>query len=673
MSTDRSGSGWPGTAKLVALVALVVLLLGVPLVSARGNQADQARDALERPPGAAIDADIGDATDPTPTPGPADVGRAIKVRVTFTDNGGTEELLTSAAQAAVMTELPEVSVVSGPRLVTEGTPAVFTLTRTGATAVALTVAVDVVESGSMLDGAAAATVTFGVSERTTTLSVATEDDEVVDTTSRVTATIAPASGYGVAAHAGSARVYVTDNDRIFLLPDLVADPPVQWGEAQLVTWAGEEMLVLRFEGYVTNLGDGPLDLSGDPRLADPANPTSHNVWQRVQTSTGDWVSLTKPPVRYETADGHNHFHLMEIAAYSLWDEAGTTQVLRGEKVGFCMLDVESLPERHSDPGDRTYEASIVDNCRANEPEADSLRMGVTEGWRDVYKGSLTFQWIDVSNLSPGNYRLAAESDPYDIVVETDETNNGIAVSDAISVVPGYIAQSQTLVTGSDTALDVVLAATTFGSPGPRYFRIVTPPANGSLNVAVGVGLSGTILRYTPNQGFSGVDTFEYEAFDLYSAYPRTAVLAAAAIGVGEPGETVSISDAQAASGEGVVAVATVANTAPVITDPGAQSFTVGDSVDVNVPAADVEGDSLTWSVDVLPAGVEIVAHTGRIVGNPTVAGSLLSTVTVSDGELFSRVAIAWVILSPPEVSIVAQASPVRACNVFGAICTDGGG
>ena len=647
--------------------------MGVPFVSARGEQAGTIPDALERPPEAAIDVDIGGATDPTSTPGAADVGKAV-VWATFTDNGGREASLSSVAPVAVTTELPDVSIASGPSLVTEGTPAVFTLARTGATAAALTVAVGVAESGSMLDGAAPppATVRFGVSERTTTLSVVTEDDGVVDATSTVTATIAPGSGYAVDAHAGSAKVYVTDNDRIFLLPDLVADPPVQWGEAQPVTWAGEEILALRFEGYVTNLGDGPLDLSGDPRLADPTNPTSHNVWQRVQTAAGNWVSLTKPPVRYQTADGHNHFHLMEIAAYSLWDEAGTTQVLPGEKVGFCMLDVESLPARHSEPGDRAYEASVVDNCRSGQPEADSLRMGVTEGWRDVYEGSLTFQWIDVSDLSPGNYRLAAESDPYDIVVETDETNNGVAVSDAFSVVPGYIAQSQALRMGSDTAVEVVLAATTFGSPGPRYFRIVTPPANGSLDVAVGVGLSGTILWYTPNQGFSGVDTFEYEAYDLYSAYPWTAVLAEVAISVGEVDATVPASGAKAFFEKFVVATEAGANTAPVITDPGAQSFTVGDSVDVSVPAADVEGDSLTWSVDALPAGVEIVAQSGRIVGNPTVAGSLTSTVTVSDGELSSRVTIAWVIIPLPEVSIVAGASPDLACTVFGVICADDG-
>ena len=48
-------------------------------------------------------------------------------------------------------------------------------------------------------------------------------------------------------------------------------------------------------------------------------------------------------------------------------------------------------------------------------------------------------------------------------------------------------------------------------------------------------LSGTILWYMPDAGFSGYDLFEYEAFDPYSAYPRQAVdtRAAVAIRVGE--------------------------------------------------------------------------------------------------------------------------------------------
>ncbi len=530
-SPDRSGRGSRGAVRLLALVALAAVVAGVVLLPARGDQAGAVPAASEDARQAAIEADARDAPDSTPVAASADGGRVAGVGPVATDDEPEERR--TAGSAVEAAEPSEVSIASGSRLVTEATPVVFTLTRTGGTERALTVAVGLAESGSMLAGDGRATVTFEAGERTATLSVVLADDSVVEETSRVTATIIPGSGYVASAHAASADLYVADNDRVFLLPDLVADSPVPAGAPEVVWWNGEEMLVLRFEGYVTNLGDGPLDLSGNPQLADPADPTSHDVWQRVRTTTGDWVKLTKPPVRYETDDGHNHFHLMEIVSYSLWDEAGTTQVLRGSKVGFCMLDVESLPERHASPGEQTYEESIVENCRADEPEADFLRMGVTEGWRDVYGSDVTFQWVDVSDLSPGHYRLAAEADPHDIVVESDEANNGMAIAEEVSVVPGYVAQPLEVGTEPGTAVQIVLEAAVFGTPGARVFRVVTPPANGTLDAAAGVTLWGTVLWYTPNEGFSGADAFEYEAFDWHSAYPRTDPVATVTIEVGE--------------------------------------------------------------------------------------------------------------------------------------------
>ena len=52
------------------------------------------------------DSDIQGATDSTYTLVPADAGKTIKVRVTFTDDAGNEETLTSAATAAVATAMP---------------------------------------------------------------------------------------------------------------------------------------------------------------------------------------------------------------------------------------------------------------------------------------------------------------------------------------------------------------------------------------------------------------------------------------------------------------------------------------------------------------------------------------------------------------------------------------
>ena len=47
-----------------------------------------------------------------------------------------------------------------------------------------------------------------------------------------------------------------------------------------------------------------------------------------------------PEVRFESADGHNHYHLKYAAEYSLWNSQGTAQVALAQKTqaGFCLED-----------------------------------------------------------------------------------------------------------------------------------------------------------------------------------------------------------------------------------------------------------------------------------------------------------------------------------------------
>ena len=58
-----------------------------------------------------------------------------------------------------------------------------------------------------------------------------------------------------------------------------------------------------------------------------------------------FASLPVQPmsVTYETADGHNHFHLNRAMRYSLWNLERTAQVAPGQKVGFCLYDIENAP------------------------------------------------------------------------------------------------------------------------------------------------------------------------------------------------------------------------------------------------------------------------------------------------------------------------------------------
>ena len=108
--------------------------------------------------------------------------------------------------------LPVVSIAAASSPMTEGTAAVFTLTRTGSTAAALTVAVAMTESGGVLDGAPPASVTFDANSASAPLSVATEDDEAAEAASTVTAALSAGTGYTVDGSSGTAEAIVDDDD-----------------------------------------------------------------------------------------------------------------------------------------------------------------------------------------------------------------------------------------------------------------------------------------------------------------------------------------------------------------------------------------------------------------------------------------------------------------------------
>ena len=108
--------------------------------------------------------------------------------------------------------LPVVSIVASATPVTEGTAAAFTLSRTGATDAALTLTVSVSESEASVSGTPPTSVTFAAASASATLSVATEDDEVAEDASTVTATVSSGSGYTVSGTSGSADVVVEDDD-----------------------------------------------------------------------------------------------------------------------------------------------------------------------------------------------------------------------------------------------------------------------------------------------------------------------------------------------------------------------------------------------------------------------------------------------------------------------------
>lgn len=89
------------------------------------------------------------------------------------------------------------------------------------------------------------------------------------------------------------------------------------------------------------------------------------------------------------------------------------------------------------------------------------------------------------------------------------------------------------------------------------------------------------------------------------------------------------------------------NAAPVVTDPGDQSSSEGDAVNLQIVASDTDGDPLQYSASQLPPGLIIGQANGLITGTIEVgaaAGSPYSVlVTASDGAAIGSASFVWTI------------------------------
>ena len=145
----------------------------------------------------------------------ADLGKKLKVVVTFTDDDGFEEtvesVLTDAVIAAATVTTPSVSIAAGTSAITEGTDATFTLTRSGTPTADLTVNVSVTESGSYISGTPDSTVTFSGTNTTFTLTVTTDPDSTHEAHGSIRAEVTSGTGYTVGL-SGHASVIVLDDD-----------------------------------------------------------------------------------------------------------------------------------------------------------------------------------------------------------------------------------------------------------------------------------------------------------------------------------------------------------------------------------------------------------------------------------------------------------------------------
>nr|XP_020461580.1 protein-lysine 6-oxidase-like [Monopterus albus] len=128
--------------------------------------------------------------------------------------------------------------------------------------------------------------------------------------------------------------------------------------------------------------------------------------QRVKNQgTADFLP-NRPRYAWEWHSCHQHYHSMdEFSHYDLLDAQTQRSVAEGHKASFCLEDTSC---------DYGYYRRYA--CTAHT-------QGLSPGCYDTYNADIDCQWIDITDVQPGNYILKVSVNPYYQVEESDYSNN----------------------------------------------------------------------------------------------------------------------------------------------------------------------------------------------------------------------------------------------------------
>ncbi len=178
---------------------------------------------------------------------------------------------------------------------------------------------------------------------------------------------------------------------------------------------------LRFSSVVANVGVGPFEVVGT--RASTSDLEMNTVVQNVYDDTGS-ISRTSPTsaTMYFAGDGHTHWHLRDLETYELIRTDNGVLVGTGEKHGFCFFD--NVKHNLKLPG--APSSSVYTDCG----DADDLTVtpGLSVGWADRYYYNLPDQYIDITGLKAGRYRLYYRVDVQNWFTEIKDTNNQSCVT-----------------------------------------------------------------------------------------------------------------------------------------------------------------------------------------------------------------------------------------------------
>ncbi|XP_017558674.1 lysyl oxidase homolog 1 [Pygocentrus nattereri] len=128
--------------------------------------------------------------------------------------------------------------------------------------------------------------------------------------------------------------------------------------------------------------------------------------QRVKNQgTADFMP-NRPRHTWEWHSCHQHYHSMdEFSHYDLLEVNTGRKVAEGHKASFCLED------------------TTCDFGHLKRYACTAHTQGLSPGCYDTYNADIDCQWIDITDIKPGNYILKLQVNPKYLVLESDFTNN----------------------------------------------------------------------------------------------------------------------------------------------------------------------------------------------------------------------------------------------------------
>jgi hypothetical protein len=177
--------------------------------------------------------------------------------------------------------------------------------------------------------------------------------------------------------------------------------------------------LLTFAATVWNAGTGPLVVEGF-RASGEDEMTAYQYFYEDgrpvrRVDAGSFM--------FHAAGGHNHWHFLDFAQYSLLDRTTGDRVL-SQKEAFCLTWTDPIDLTDPDAVWSPGATSLQTAC--GSPSSIWIRETLPVGWGDTYTQFVAGQSFDITSLPNGRYAIEVGANPNGRLVDL-KTSNDVAL------------------------------------------------------------------------------------------------------------------------------------------------------------------------------------------------------------------------------------------------------